>query len=268
MKLNYGDTTVFADSNTITKTEFYHSGVALPNRTVAMVEQPYLLRNDNFVVGGVAVLFFIIVMVLSIQRSTYPYRLKVFFSNKRLYMEEGSNENSSGAISTFLLISISVLCVTLIFFNDMANIQTFDISLGIPYWIIAAGYMAYMFVIYAKAMLYGIVHWVFSNREASKRWTSGYFLVTSLTAFFIYPAVLLYLFYPDSHKIVTGYVIFIVILYELLLLYKLFVNFRTKEYGYLPLFLYFCSVELLPAIVIWHTFDWINNNFIVKNLIY
>ena len=268
MKLNYGDTTVFADSNTITRTEFYHSGTALPNRTVAMVEQPYLLRNDNFVVGSVAVIFFIIVMLLSFQRSVYPYRLKVFFATKRQYIEEANNENSSGTITTFLLISVSALCVAFILFNNMATFHTFDTTLGIPYWIIVIGYIECMLVVYAKAMMYYIVNWVFSNREASQRWMSGYFLVTSLTAFFIYPATMLYLFYPDSHNIVTGYIIFIVILYELLLLYKLFVNFTTKGYGYLPLFLYFCSVELMPAVVIWHTFDWINNNFIVKNLIY
>ena len=268
MKLYDGDTATFADSNIITRTEFYQTGVTLPEHTVAMREQEYMPCNDDFVVGGVAVMFFVLVLTFFFQRATYPYRLKEFFSNKRLYIDEGSTENSGGTIGTFLLISISVLCFTLIFFNDMASEHGFNTGVGVPYWIIAAGYVACMLLIYLKSMLYGIVNWVFSNREENKRWMSGYFLITSLTALPIYPATLLYLFCPDSRNMVTVYGIFIVFVYELLLLYKLFVNFKTKNYGYLPLFLYFCSVELMPAIVIWYTFDWINNSFIVKNLIY
>lgn len=262
------DIAVFADSNVITQTEFYQSGMALPDNTVAMRELAYMPCNDNFIVGGVVALFCVLVLVFFFQRSTYPYRLKVFFSNKRFYIEEGSNESGGGAVGTFLLTSVSVLCLTLIFFDNMARQHCFDVAIGVPYWIIAVGYVACMFVIYAKSMLYSLVNWVFSSHEASKRWTSGYFLLTSLMALPLYPATLLHLFCPESRNMVTVSVIFIVIVYELLLLYKLFVNFKTKEYGYLPLFLYFCSVELMPAIVIWYTFDWMNNSFIVKNLIY
>ena len=268
MKLYDGDTATFADSNVITKTEFYQKGVTLPERTVAMKEQEYMPRNDDYVVGGVAVMFFVIALVLFFQRATYPYRLKEFFSNKRLYIEEGSNENSGGALSTFLLISISTLCLTLIYFNDMAGIHEFNTGVGVPYWIIAAGYVACMSVVFVKAMLYSIVNWVFFSREECRRWKNGYFLITSLTALPIYPATLLYLFCPDSRNMVTVCGIFIVIVYEILLIYKLFVNFTTKIHGYLPLFLYFCSIEMMPAIVIWYICDWINNSFIVKNLIY
>ena len=262
------DTAVFADSNVITQTEYYQSGVTLPNRTVAMREQDYVLSNDNYMVGGVAVLFFVFVLVLFFQSASYPYRLKEFFSKKRLYAEDKGSEGGGGAIGTFLLTSISVLSLTLIFFSDMASLHGFDTAVGVPYWIVATGYVACMLVIYVKSILYGIVNWVFSSREERTRWMSGYFFVTSLTALPLYPAMLFYLFCPDSRNMVTACVIFVALLYELLILYKLFVNFKTKEYGYLPLFLYFCSVELMPAVVIWHSFDWINNFFIVKNLIY
>ena len=268
MELYRGDTVTFAGSNVITQTEFYQNGVALPDRTVAMRERAYMPCNDDYIVGGVAVMFFVLVLTFFFQHSAYPYRLKQFFSNKRLYIDDGGNENSGEAISAFLLTSISALCVTLIFFDNMAGVHGFDTALGVPYWIIAAGYVACMLVVYAKAMLYGLVNWVFFSREESKRWTSGYFLVTSLTAFPLFLVTLLYLFYPNSQNLITGCVIFTIILYELLLLYKLFINFKTKNHIILPLFLYFCSVELMPAIVIWYTFDWISNCFIVKTLIY
>lgn len=267
MKL-YGDTISFADSSVITRTEFYLKGVAMPERTVAMSGQDYVPCNDNYVIGGVAVMFFVLVLAFVLERVTYPYRLKAFFSNKRLYIDEGMGENSGGALSTFLLISIGALCLALIFFSNMASTHGFDMDMGVPYWIIAVVYLACMLLVYIKYIVYSFVNWVFHSSEERQRWRSGYFLVTSLAAFLLYPATLLYLFQPNCHELVTVCVIFIAIMYEFLLLYKFIVNFKAKEYGYLLLFLYFCSVELMPAVVIWHAFDWMNNNFIVKNLIY
>ena len=256
------------DSNAITQSEFFRLGQGVAERTVAMKGRAYHPHNDDFIVGGMAVMFVVLVLVLFFHGSTLPYRLKAFFSNKRLYNEDGVNDSKGETPAAFLMMSIGVLCVMLMFFNDMAVEHSFDVALGIPYWIFAVGYVACMLFIHVKVLIYGVVNWVFFSSDGGRRWTSGYFFATALMALPLFLVALFDLFYPKSHDVVTACVIFIGIMYELMLICKLFVNFNTKEYGYLPLILYFCSVELMPAVVIWYTFDWINNNFIVKNLIY
>ena len=68
-------------------------------------------------------------------------------------------------------------------------------------------------------------------------------------------------------KTVTLCVVFIYVLYELLHFYKLFVNFKFKKHGALLIFLYFCSVELLPIMLIGHVLDWVFNSYFVNNLL-
>ena len=80
---------------------------------------------------------------------------------------------------------------------------------------------------------------------------------------------LLFLTYSNSlREIVTASVILVVLLYEILMFYKLFANFKKKKGGYLLFFLYFCSVEMLPALVVWDVAMLFSGNIIVKNLLY
>jgi len=71
-----------------------------------------------------------------------------------------------------------------------------------------------------------------------------------------------------SHEIVTGCVIMVVFLYESLLFYKLFINFRTQTDGYLLNILYFCTVELLPTLVVNDVLVWVSRSVIVQNFVY
>ena len=85
---------------------------------------------------------------------------------------------------------------------------------------------------------------------------------------FFYLIAVLDVFSDLAHEIVIGGAILVVILYEVLLFYKLIVNFRVRKYGYMFIFLYFCSVELLPTLVFGHLAVWITDSFIVKNYLY
>ena len=96
----------------------------------------------------------------------------------------------------------------------------------------------------------------------------GYLLMTALTAFLLYPLALLDIFAHVSRETVIGGAILVVFLYELLLFYKLTANFKVKKYGYMLIFLYFCSVELLPTLVFGHLAVWYSDNYLVKNILY
>ena len=137
-----------------------------------------------------------------------------------------------------------------------------------PYWLYAAGWLVLQLFVYAKSCLYSIVNFTFFDREPSRKWISGYLLMTSLTAFLFYPIALMDVFSHLSHEIVIWSAILVVVLYELLLFYKLIANFKVKKYGYMLIFLYFCSVELLPTLVFGHLAVWFSDNYIVKNILY
>lgn len=255
------------DSNVIRQTELYKQGVLLPDRTMVVGERDFAVGNDDYIVAGMAVMFFILAAILYRSRNVLWHRLKNFFTTKRTYTDDDTEGNSDEAIHVFLLISISAISLSCMFLDDRIALSSFLPVTGIPYWLFGAGFVMCMAFIYFKAWLYLLVNWVFFDRDSSQRWIVGYLLLTALTSFLFYPLVLLDVFAHFGHEIVIRGAILVVILYELLLFYKLITNFRVKKYGYMLIFLYFCSVELLPTLVFGHLAVWLSDS-LVNNILY
>ena len=214
-------------------------------------------------------MFFVLAWVLFRSRAGLLFHLKAFFTNKRLYVKGDEKEdNTREALHAFMLMTVSALSLSLIYFDDLFDQSHVGLAMGVPYWLFGAGFVVCFCFIYAKAWIYMLVNWVFFDRESSRSWMSGYFLMTSLTAFLFYPIALMDVFLDLDEEIVIWTTILVAFLYELLLFYKLCINFRGIKCAYLLNFLYFCSVELLPALVVGHLAMWFSESFIVKNILY
>jgi len=261
-------TWIVQDSNAINGSKYYKLGTSAADHSVLMSERSYSVSQDDYIVGGVALLFFVLAAILYRSRLYFISRIKDYFATKRQYSEEITGDNSSESYNIFLLDSISAISISLIMFDIFADKLHFNPVLGIPYWLIGLGYVVIMIFVYGKAWIYTIVNWVFFDSERRRDWIHAYFLVTSLTAFVFYPLALVDLFFENSTTIVIPCVIFMLVLYELLLFYKLNSNFKSKKYGFLLIFLYFCSVELMPAFVLWRILSGASDSFIVSNILF
>lgn len=256
------------DTNLINTTQYYATGKGMPDHGIPVAEHPYVVAKDDNLIGGMLLLAMIMAIVLYRSRTEIVYRMKEFFSTKRSYSEANINENSSSAYSLFVLTSTSALSLSLVLFDYIAIKEGFYAVLGIPYWLFAGGYMAVMLFVYVKAWLYALVNWTFFGKEEGTKWLVGYLHLTALTAFAIFPLSLIVVTVENTREVVTWAFLFVFLLYELLLLFKMFVNFEGKKYGYLLIFLYFCSVELIPAIVMSRITQWAIDSIVVKNLLY
>ncbi len=257
-----------SDSNVIRQSELYKQGILLPDRTVPVGERSFAVRNDDYLVTGMAVMFFLLAVILYRSRNVFLYRLKNFFTSKRTYTDDDVEGNSDEAIHVFLLISISALSLSCILLDDQLSLSSCLSVTGVPYWLFGAGFVVCLSFIYLKAWLYSLVNWTFFDKDSSQRWMVGYLLMTALTAFLFYPLALLDVFAHIRHEIVIGGAILVGVLYEFMLFYKLIANFRVKKYGYMLIFLYFCTVELLPTLVFGHLTVWLSDNYLVKNILY
>lgn len=265
--IDYDSILTATDSNIINRTELYHTGAGLPDIAVPMMERCYAARNDDWIVTVALALLCLMGVMLYNGRTILLQQLKDFFSTKRQYSEENMS-SATGIYTTFFLCSVSALSMSLWYFDAQAERLQFSPVLGIPYWLFPAGYALFMAFIYIKAWLYALVNWVFFPEESNRRWMSGYFLATSLTALFLLPLSVTDLFYAETHSIVNNSYILIASAYEIMLLFKLFVNFKIKIGGILLNLLYFCSIELMPGVILWHLLSWASDNFIVKNIVY
>ena len=83
-----------SDFNAFQRTEFYKQEVVLPDRTVAMGQRGYAMGNDDYMVAGMVLMFLLLAVVVYKSRVALLYRLKSFFTEKRVYIEENVKEAS------------------------------------------------------------------------------------------------------------------------------------------------------------------------------
>lgn len=265
---NYDSILVATDSNVINTSEFYKIGENALSIGVPMSERMYAVRSDDYLVIGMMAMFIILSCISYSSRKMLAHYAKDFFSSKRLFSDEVVKDNSSEVTNVLMLATISALSLSLIFFNHLAEQYSFSRVLGIPYWVFGMGFVGFMCFIYAKAWTYTLVNWVFFDHESSKKWIRRYFFITSLTAFAFFPISLIDIFFNCNVNVVIWCAILIGIVYEILIFYRLFTNFKAKKYSYMLIFLYFCSVELMPALVLWNGLSWATHSIIVKNILY
>ena len=256
------------DSSAIAQSEFYKQGLRLPDHGTAMQEHLLTIGDDIWIVSGMLVLFCILAVIIHNRHTVLWLRMTKIFSQKRHYFEDVPTTAAHTPVYNFLLTSIATLSLSVIFLNNLTHINDFVGSCPIPYWFFAVAYAVCMLFILSKALLYRLVNWVFFDYEQNENWMSAYFLITALTAFILYPLAMVDLFVTNAQHVVSTCVILVGITYEIMLFYKLFVNFKTKKHGYMTLFLYFCSVELIPIIFLWHITGWLSDNILIKNILF
>ena len=62
-----------SDSNVIRQSELYKQGILLPDRTVPVGERSFAVRNDDYFVAGMAVMFFLLAVILYRSRNVFLY---------------------------------------------------------------------------------------------------------------------------------------------------------------------------------------------------
>lgn len=233
----------------------------------SMIERPYIVAGDSiFVLLLLFALSFLSVIVYQSRRQII-HNIRQFFKRDRKYVERGVVTKNFW-LNTTVLIFISSFTVSLSLFNELVHRSGFSPTLTIPYWVLVVLILMFSGFIYLKLYLYDIVNWTFFDVESSRHWTTSYLFITSLTSFPCYVIILLELYSNMSPQIVLFCYAIVTFFYEILLIFKLFINFQIKKYGVSLIFLYLCSVELVPNILLWRFLQWASDVFIEANVLY
>lgn len=256
MEVNFCDTlTNVAKAEPFAKYDFYHVGKTLPDRGEAGTMRSTPLSGDNIAVGLLVLMFCIIAVVTGHYRHFLLYRIKGFFTQKRTYTEESADINRNEVTNTIMLTGIAATSLALIGLNtDRLAGQSIEVG-GLELTLhtaIAAISLGTLLFVGAKSLVYHIVNSVFFHHESNGKWLSSYYLLTSLMAYVLYPLALVFTFNKTSDSVIAFCLLFALILYKILLFYKLCTNFETKKSGFLLFILYFCSVEIMPTLILAH----------------
>lgn len=265
---DYDSILTAVDSNVINRSEFYAMGQTMHDLDVPMLARNYSVSSDPSVLGSLILILVTAVVMMSLVRKVFSQQLKDFFSTERRFSTQETHYKDLWVFCAVMFIVFSAYTLALTHFDQQAVRYQFSPVLGIPYWLLGAGFAVYAVFCFAKLGIYALVNWVFFDSESNRNWLVSYLLLTSLAALAILSFSVMTIFTNIPTHVATWCYLFVAVLYELLLIYRLFVNFKIKKYGILLIFLYFCALEVMPALVLWHILDQAGDTFIEANVLY
>ncbi|MBQ8656483.1 MAG: DUF4271 domain-containing protein [Prevotella sp.] len=240
----YYEKTFFAD-NGLLHTTTTSARYGVPGDPV-----PYTLHGDNIITLLLLACFMLSVVSFANSRRFFIQQLKGLFHVPRMddtFMPETSNE------LRFQLFLVAQTCLLLAILQYSYTQEFIGTTFVLPSDYHLIGLFALLFVGYfvLKAALYTVVNTVFFDVKRNVHWLKTLLFITSVEGVVLFPIVLLLVYFDMEIEKVMTYLIIVLILVKILTFYKCFIIFFRRLSVYLQIFLYFCTLEIVPLTLFW-----------------
>lgn len=226
---------------------------------------PYLLSDDEWITGILIGCFVITACVLSQGKILLLQSLRKLF----LTHEIGHLFHKQPAIDSYFLTLLTLQTCLLVsilllkFQSDGFVISTTERLTTSASSILLACY-SLMTVLYciAKRYIYRFINWIFFDKAKNNLWTDAYFFILSIFGMLLLPVTLLAVYGNLPFHLSIIIPVFLFLLMNLIFIYKCFSIFFSQLHGSFYLFLYFCTLEILPLLVVWKGIEMVNDIFL------
>ena len=219
---------------------------------------PYRLSNDVFVTVTLLVCLFVACFVVSRSMHALGLQAKSFF-RLRDRNEDFSLKSESEVKDQFFVILLESVVISLLF----VSLFTFESPILNGQWSIlnAQWSMSYKVLLADLSIIlvyfaykYGVIrlfNWTFFRSLDRQTWMRGYNLISfgKTVTLLVLLTVILYTNLPNS--VYISIFVAVLVVFELLVLYKTKQIFFGSVVGIVPAILYFCTLELLPLLFLW-----------------
>ena len=204
-------------------------------------EQP--LYADNCFVGLLLIGFFIIAMVLSDRKNYLGNLLGSFFLARKntgegvktvngFYMKMGLFFNAFMTSALFMTVYVARL----------ADIPS-------RYGLLLAFFVGALLVYLLKQGVYRAVNWVFFDKVHIAAWQRSYADWVLLSGLLMYLVCVVAVFFDLCSRGVAILLVVYLVVSEICLFFNAFRIFLAKKYGGLHLFVYLCTLEIIPLLL-------------------
>ena len=220
-------------------------GEAWGMKGYAMPDTPH--RSDI-----IAVSFLICFLLLLVIRTSYRDSLRntlsnFFFPSNSVHEKTEDNRSEGKRIIIALLFCLQG-AIALLTVTQMLDITPQTLS---P-WLMAGIYALILFLfLVVKQFLYLFTHYVFFTPAQQHRWREDYAFLFAAESLLFFPLLLVFVYLQLDFKIVAILALAVLLFVKILLLFKCFSAFFEKCYGILHLFVYFCTLEAAPLVLLW-----------------
>ncbi|MBR3759124.1 MAG: DUF4271 domain-containing protein [Bacteroidaceae bacterium] len=226
---------------------------------------PYLLSDDEWITGILIGCFVITACILSQGKILLLQSLRKLFSTHEI----GHLFHKQPAIDSYFLTLLTLQTCLLVsilllkFQSDGFVISTTERLTTSASSILLACY-SLMTVLYciAKRYIYKFINWIFFDKAKNNLWTDAYFFILSIFGMLLLPVTLLAIYGNLPFHLSIIIPVFLFFLMNLIFIYKCFSIFFSQLHGSFYLFLYFCTLEILPLLVVWKGIEMVNDIFL------
>lgn len=238
--------------------------VGIKTTGVAGDPVPYQFRNDSLVTIVLMVSFFLIAWVISRSRYYLNEQIKEFFHHRQrenLFSQRTQNE-LRGQI---FLVFQTCFMLGILFFDYTQEYQQQVFNQVSPYKILGLSVGICTLYYLIKVGAYTFINNIFFDRRQCQQWTESYMLCTLGTGLALLPLGLLVVYFDLDLPNTAICLICILVVDKMLLIYKCYSIFFSYRLGWVHLFLYFCTLEIIPILILFRALIYANNYLLTIN---
>lgn len=232
--------------------------IALPTAPgVTGTPRPYRFRTDDYLTVSLLVGFFLLVWVVVRSWRYMNEAVKDFFHPATVReARSDDDERLRGAVSVLLLTAFSIGILHFDYLQDRHTPWLPDFS---PYVVLGAGMVLTLAYFGVTLLLYTIVNHTLYDARRAALWIDVYFFTVLLLAIVLLPLSLLVVYFDLSFESQSLVFLSALILTKIMLLFRCWSIFFSSGLGFLRIILYFCTLEIVPAIFLWRSLSSISD---------
>ncbi len=215
--------------------------------TIQGVFIPETIKSNEWVLGCLLACFFMTSLVLSQWKATIKLGFREFFStHERTFSEQSSND----IYMKIMLISQFCILLAILSCFFLVAIGSVEMLTFLPEYLLIVACCMLSFI-GVKWMIYKFVNWIFFNTTKCRQWITSYFFILYMMSLVLLPVTFVFLFVDLPFLSIKITAILVIICLIILLFYRAFCIFFNNFHGLFYLIVYFCTLEILPLLVIW-----------------
>lgn len=224
---------------------------------VAGESLPFCFRNDDVITGLLLLLLFVSTFIVSHGWNYLVSATGEFFQGKRhdtIFDTQDEKALHGGSI----LVLQTTVCMGLLAFGFLDDFYPQRLQADSPYVLLGCDIGVCIVWMALRLGLFHLVNSILFEREACRAWMSGMWLIVMASGLLLLPFTLLATYFDLSLSTQQSVLVLIGGVSEILLIYKSYITFFRHKGGSLHLILYLCTLEIIPLLLLWRTFNWAN----------
>lgn len=224
---------------------------------------PYLLRSDWFITGILFLCLIIISYIISKGKKHLQQQLKSIFTTRE---RASLFDEATGSDIRYTFALIVNACIMLGISAYHYMVYSIPQLLDTGRSVVLLGFFIFLSVLYMiiKWGLYKTINWIFFEKARNMSWMVSYFNVIIWLGLVLLPVILLTVYFELTASNSFLFMALAILSAKILLFWKCFNNFFGKIHGILHLIMYFCTLEILPDLILWKGMELISNILIFK----